>query len=147
MIRTFLIALALAVPLSAAAESFQQPTHAKDPLKVATIDSFDYGRIYVHTDERHELWRIAKLWLQRPTWSHITVEGHGYVASDEEASIELGERRAQRVRDLLVKYGVDPRYVTAIGHSRKRPGRYVEVIVDTCTPVGARPHSFQRCKP
>jgi outer membrane protein OmpA-like peptidoglycan-associated protein len=132
MTRIFLLVLTLAMPLTAAAESFQQPAHAKEPLKVATVHSFDFGRIYVHTDERHELWRIAKLWLQRPAWWRITVEGHGYVANDEEASIELGEKRAKRVRDLLVKYGVDPRFVTAVGHSRKQPGRYVDVLVDTC---------------
>ncbi len=159
MTKLLLIAVAVAMPLSAAAENFTQPAPdadaapagAHDKLEIMKVDSFDYGRIYVHTDERHDLWRIAKLWLQRSSWSRITIEGHGYVASDEEASIALGEKRAKRVRDLLVKYGVDPRFVTAIGHSRKQPGRWVDVTVDTC--VAEAParrhgaHSRARCRP
>ena len=98
---------------------------------VVKVKSFDYGRLYVHTDERNELWRVAQLWRQRPTWTMLTVEGHGYVANDEEASIALGQARADRVRDLLVKYGVDPVFVEAVGHSRSTPGRYADVIVET----------------
>ena len=127
-----LIALAVGLPATAGAENFAQPAPAQRKLAVAKVQSFDFGRLYVHTDERQELRRIANLWRQRPSWWTITVEGHGFVEGDEEASIELGERRAQRVRDLLVKYGVDPRFVTAVGHSRAEPGRYVDVSVDTC---------------
>jgi outer membrane protein OmpA-like peptidoglycan-associated protein len=132
--RHLVLALAVALPLPAAAESFTASAPATPPHTqlVVKVQSFDFGRIYVHTDERQELWRIANLWRQRPHWSTITVEGHGLVASDEEASIALGEKRAQRVRDLLVKYGVDPRFVRTVGNSRDTPGRYVVVTVDTC---------------
>jgi outer membrane protein OmpA-like peptidoglycan-associated protein len=104
---------------------------AESKQAVVKVKSFDYGRLYVHTDERNELWRVAQLWRQRPTWTMLTVEGHGYVANDEEASIALGQARADRVRDLLVKYGVDPVFIEAVGHSRATPGRYADVIVET----------------
>jgi outer membrane protein OmpA-like peptidoglycan-associated protein len=126
---THLVALlALALPLTAAAE-----THTQKRVPVAKVKSFDYGKLYVHTPERQELQRLAQLWRQRPAWWTVTVEGHGYVANDEEASIELGEKRAQRVRDLLVQFGVDPRFIVTVGHSRAEPGRFVDVLVDTCS--------------
>lgn len=131
-IKHLLVALAVALPVSASAETFSEPPAADTTLQVGKVTSFDFGRLYVHTPERAELFRIANLWRQRQAWWTITVEGHGFVAGDEEASIQLGEKRAKRVRDLLVKYGVDPRFVTAVGHSRATPGRYVDISVDTC---------------
>jgi outer membrane protein OmpA-like peptidoglycan-associated protein len=129
--KPLLIALALALPIPAAAENF---ANGREPQRaqITTIKSFDYGKTYVHTPEREELQRIAHLWRQRKSWTTITVEGHGYVQDDEEASIALGEKRADRVKDLLVKMGVDPRFVVAVGHSRSEPGRYAEITVETC---------------
>jgi outer membrane protein OmpA-like peptidoglycan-associated protein len=128
-----LIMLAVALPVSASAENLNTPQpRQQDKLQVAKVTSFDFGKIYVHGEEREELQRIANLWRQRRHWWTITVEGNGFVANNEEASIQLGEKRAQRVRDLLVKYGVDPRFVIAVGNSREEPGRYVDVTVDTC---------------
>jgi outer membrane protein OmpA-like peptidoglycan-associated protein len=125
------VLLAVSLPLTASAETHTAKTvHKRVP--VTKVKSFDYGRLYVHTDERQELQRVAQLWRQRPAWWTVTVEGHGYVANDEEASIELGEKRAERVRDLLVKFGVDRRFIVTIGHSRAEPGRFVDVLVDTC---------------
>ena len=141
MTRTLLLAavsIAMSLSTAAQAENFNAGGPDQQKLKVATVSSFDYGRIYVHTDERTDLHRIANLWRQRrgergrEGWATITVEGNGYVADDEEASIALGEARAQRVRNLLIKYGVNPKFIVAIGNSRNEPGRYVDVIVDTC---------------
>ena len=125
------LASLVAAPVSARAE-FRANSTMVHKQPVTRVKSFDFGKLYVHTPERHELYRIAQLWRQRPAWWTVTVEGHGYVANDEEASIQLGEKRAQRVRDLLVKFGVDPRFVVTVGHSRAEPGRYVDVLVDTC---------------
>jgi outer membrane protein OmpA-like peptidoglycan-associated protein len=132
-LKHLVVVLAVALPaVPAAAENFNAPQPPQHKLEVAKVKSFDFGKLYVHTDERQELFRVANLWRQRRAWWTITVEGHGYVAGDEEASITLGEKRAERVRDLLVKYGVDPRFVTTIGNSRETPGRYVDITVDTC---------------
>lgn len=132
-----LVALTLAVVLgssisaTASAESFARG-NAPERVQVFSVRSFDFGRTYVHTPERHELQRIAHLWRQRRSWTTITLEGHGYVAGDEEQSIAIGERRAEKVRSLLVKMGVDPKHIVVVGHSRSVPGRYVDIHVDTC---------------
>ena len=134
--KALLLAIALAIPSTAAAENFASNS-APAKVRVGSMKSFDFGSAYVHTDERHELQRIAHLWRQRKGWTTITVEGHGYVPNNEEESIRLGEKRAERVRGLLVKMGVDPQYVVAVGHSRRSPGRFVDITVDTC----------DRCRP
>jgi outer membrane protein OmpA-like peptidoglycan-associated protein len=126
-----LVLLAVAMPLTAVAET-QGAAPVQKRLPVTRISSFDYGKLYVHTPERQELQRIANLWRQRPAWWTITIEGHGYIKYDEEASIALGEKRAERVRNLLVKFGVDPRFIVTVGHSRSEPGRFADVLVDTC---------------
>jgi outer membrane protein OmpA-like peptidoglycan-associated protein len=128
------LALVLAVLLASTAASAENFARGTPPerVQVGTMKSFDYGRMYVHTPEREELQRIAHLWRQRRGWTTITLEGHGYVANDEEQSIELGTRRAERVRDHLVKMGVDGRHIVVVGHSRGIPGRYVDILVDTC---------------
>jgi outer membrane protein OmpA-like peptidoglycan-associated protein len=126
------VLLAVAMPLTASAETHStQPVQKRVPITKVT--SFDYGKLYVHTPERQELRRVAQLWRQRPAWWTVTVEGNGYIKDDEEASIALGVKRAERVRDLLVKFGVDPRFIITIGNSRDVPGRYVDVLVDTCS--------------
>lgn len=132
-----LIAL-LAIPLTAAAETRSAPAPEPAPKMTATVGGFEYGETYVHTKERHELRKLAKQWKETPGWAHITIAGHGYVEANEEASIELGQRRADRVKKLLLKYGVDPTYVVAVGHSRAEPGRYVELTIEGCSEDSCR---------
>lgn len=134
-LKHLLVLAALALPVSASADIHtgvgRPADHTMQP--VTRVKSFDFGELHVHSSERQELFRIAQLWRQRPAWWTITVEGHGYVATDEEASISLGQKRAERVRDLLVKFGVDARFIKTVGHSRSVPGRYVDVSVDACS--------------
>lgn len=128
-----LAALVTPIAASTAQAEIRTSSNSEKKRSAMRVKSFDYGRLYVHTPERHELFRVAQLWRQRPSWWTITVEGHAYVENNEEASIELGAKRAERVRDLLVKFGVDPRFIKTVGHSRSEPGRYVDVLVDSCS--------------
>ncbi len=133
-LKKLLVLAALTFPVSASADiRTDVGGAAQTKLTVTRVKSFDFGKLYVHTPERQELYRIAQLWRQRPTWWTITVEGHGFVETNEEASIELGQKRADRVRDLLVRFGVDPRFIKTVGHSRLEPGRFVDVSVDACS--------------
>ena len=136
--RLLAIVIATAIPLTAAAENHSGasvvPPSTK--AKIAKVAGFEYGEIYVHTKERAELMKLAKEWKTSPSWTTITVEGHGYVSNNEEESIRLGEMRAERVRHLLVKYGVDAKHVVAVGHSRSEPGRWVDVTIEECITEG-----------
>lgn len=90
---------------------------------------FEHCKVRVRSAGRARLTAIASWWKANPTPVVIRIEGHGY-AIHEEASIELGQRRADRVRDYLVAQGVDPKYVVAIGHSRSEIGRYVDLVFE-----------------
>jgi outer membrane protein OmpA-like peptidoglycan-associated protein len=111
--KSLLVILALAASASA-------------DTKVAKIAEFDYGKSYLHAKARKALTTFAKSWQQHRV--RVTIEGHGYT-EDEEWSIELGQRRADRVRDFLVQHGVDASYLSAVGHSRATSGRYVDLVV------------------
>ena len=104
-------------------------TAAADPLKVATLGDFNYADTRIHTFERAELKKLAQEWRANKSWATITVEGHGYYRDNEEASIELGQQRADHARALLIQYGVDPHMVVAVGHAEAKAERDVDVIV------------------
>jgi outer membrane protein OmpA-like peptidoglycan-associated protein len=135
-----LLAAAVVAPLFAApavarAESHLQPTEVRELADVSTgrrihkAVEFEYGRRRIYSKTREELAAIAQSCRTHPNMK-ITVEGHGF-AYDEETSISLGESRAALVRSLLIRYGVDPKNVTAVGRSRVgEPGRYVDLVIE-----------------
>ena len=111
------VALASTVSLTAAAE-----TRIEKPV------TFEWGKVRVADPGKRELRVIANAWKANPDRPTLVVEGHG-LTNDEEDSIRLGEMRARNVRAYLVHYGVDPKSVIAVGHSRATPGRYVDIVV------------------
>ncbi len=133
--------LLLAVAVAAASVSAPahaehlQPTDAHEMADVSTgrrihkAVEFEYGRRRIYSKTREELAKIAQECRTHPNMK-ITVEGHGF-AYDEETSIALGESRAALVRMLLIRYGVNPDNVEAVGRSRVgKPGRYVDLVLE-----------------
>lgn len=91
---------------------------------------FEFGKRRIYSKTREELAEIALACRAHPN-TRILVEGHAF-AYDEETSISLGQGRADLVRTLLVRYGVDPQNITAIDVSRiGEPGRYVDLVVES----------------
>lgn len=116
--RLLLVAIAI-LPLTAQAE----------PRRMSKLVEFDYCKVHVHSKQREQLAEVARELKANPT-AKVTVEGHAF-ALNEEDSIALGQRRADMVRDLLVRYGVDPANITAIDNSRSgEAGRYVDLVID-----------------
>jgi outer membrane protein OmpA-like peptidoglycan-associated protein len=60
----------------------------------------------------------------------ILVEGHTDSQGNEQSNLELGQRRAQSVRDYLVSRGVKSETITAVGIGQVRP------IADNRSPEG-----------
>lgn len=116
---------------------FVSSTAAADKLKVATLGDFRYEDTRIHTFERTELKKLAQEWRKNAAWASITVEGHGYYNDNEEASIRLGQERADHARALLVQFGVDPEMIVAVGRAQPRAGRDVDVIVSAYKPPPA----------
>lgn len=119
-----LAALALAVPTAVHAE----------PVKLGKVVTFDPGGRRVHSRDRAAIRQLSRGVLAACPTAKITIEGNAYFEQDEEASIALGQARADRVRELFVKYGFAPDAVVAIGHARRTlaegNGRFADIIVD-----------------
>lgn len=100
-----------------------------EPRRVSKAVEFEYGRARVYSKQRAELKELAKECAANPSMT-VTVEGHA-AAYNEEDSIALGQFRADVIRFLLVKYGVNPANITALDYSREgEPGRYVDLVLE-----------------
>ena len=70
--------------------------------------------------------RLAPCW-KGGRWE---VEGHTDGSGTDDINQPLSERRAQAVREQLVKNGIDASYLTARGYGASRP------VADNATPEG-----------
>lgn len=131
-----LVCIALSLPAVAAADapraSANAPTAA--PAKLDRFVTFEPGRRRVYWKSREELRLFATTVRATCPRATITVEGNAFVADDEERSIALGQARADIVRALLLKYGLAPDAVDAIGVARgtlaEGNGRHVNLAID-----------------
>ena len=60
-------------------------------------------------------------WLDIHKLFSITVEGHADERGTREYNIALGERRAEAVRQFLVKHGIDADRIDTISYGKERP--------------------------
>jgi outer membrane protein OmpA-like peptidoglycan-associated protein len=82
---------------------------------------FDFNRARVRSGGRKLVRAIVALWAHNTTWGRITIEGHADVRGTEDYNLALSERRAQKVRDLMVEMGSNPFAVDSIGLGKSRP--------------------------
>lgn len=81
---------------------------------------FDFNRARVHTAGRTLVHTVVEMWKANPTWERITIEGHTDVRGTDAYNVKLGELRARRVRDVMLKLGA-PSSIEVIGVGRARP--------------------------
>jgi outer membrane protein OmpA-like peptidoglycan-associated protein len=103
---------------------------------------FDVDRARVRSAGREVVAEIARAWGSHPDWRHITVEGHCDVRGSDAYNLALSQRRAERVRALLIRHGFEPDRIDAVGYGRSRPrdagtteedhrrNRRVEFVID-----------------
>lgn len=126
-----LIAALVIAPLTAQAEPRTKLALADvvaNGGRLEKLVEFEFGKRRIYSKDREELADIARMCRANPNVKLI-VEGHAF-ARDEEDSIMLGQKRADLVRELLIRYGVSPDNVVATEASRLGgPGRYVDIVV------------------
>jgi outer membrane protein OmpA-like peptidoglycan-associated protein len=91
---------------------------------VMNLDSdylkFDFDKAELHQTDRELLSRVAGILLTSPDYT-VSVNGHTDDVGTGEYNQKLSERRAQAVRDYLVKAGLPAEILSVTGHGKKRP--------------------------
>ena len=82
---------------------------------------FDLDRARVKSAGREVIAAIVRVWASRPEWKRIAIEGHADVRGTDAYNLDLSQRRADRVRAVLERLGVDPARLSATGFGRARP--------------------------
>ena len=89
---------------------------------------------------------VARMLREHPEYRRVSIVGHADYQGDAEANLRLSQRRAERVRDALIRKGVEPGRLTAtaVGESDplvdgqrvidNRVNRRVEFVVEELAP-------------
>ncbi|MCF8025543.1 MAG: peptidoglycan-associated lipoprotein Pal [Desulfobacteraceae bacterium] len=73
------------------------------------------------TDDAREVLRRKSRWIRDNPDACIIIEGHCDERGTDEYNLALGSRRAESVKDFLVKTGVDASRLTTISYGEERP--------------------------
>jgi outer membrane protein OmpA-like peptidoglycan-associated protein len=115
----------------------------------------ELGKVQTLQDDQLLPDRIAGALLTCSKMPNVRIEGHTDGQGDEGLNSELSSRRAEFIRDQLVKAGVPSEKLKTIGLSNQRPA-IVNVThldqaqnrrVEICLDVGARPCPLPRQTP
>ena len=91
----------------------------REALKADTIH-FEYDSAVVKPAEHSKVTAVADYLKSNPS-NAVKVEGHCDERGTDEYNRSLGERRAQAIREELVKAGVDAGRVDTVSFGRDRP--------------------------
>jgi len=64
---------------------------------------------------------IAEVWKAHPEWTRIRVEGHTDTRGRADYNLALSQKRAERVREQLIRSGADPARIEAVGMGPQHP--------------------------
>ncbi|HJL14547.1 MAG TPA: OmpA family protein [Sandaracinaceae bacterium LLY-WYZ-13_1] len=81
---------------------------------------FDFARARVKSRARPVLHAIVELYRQHPEWVRLRIEGHADRRGGRAFNQRLSELRAQRVRSVLVEYGIPAEIIDAVGYGETR---------------------------
>jgi peptidoglycan-associated lipoprotein len=104
------------IPMSAGHPGWPEDREA---LKADTIH-FEYDSAVVKPAEHSKITAVAD-YLKSNSSNAVKVEGHCDERGTDEYNRSLGERRAQAIREALVKSGVDAGRVDTVSFGRDRP--------------------------
>jgi peptidoglycan-associated lipoprotein len=81
---------------------------------------FDYDKAEIRPDQVSRLQTDAA-WLKSHPTVKFTVEGYADERGSEEYNLGLGDRRANTVKEFLIKQGVPQSVITTISYGEERP--------------------------
>ncbi|HEY5749139.1 MAG TPA: OmpA family protein [Chryseolinea sp.] len=81
---------------------------------------FDFDKASFKTDSYTELNKLEAMLNQNPGMV-VEIGGHTDAVGTKEYNVNLSQRRAQAVKDYLVKKGIDTRRVKPVGYGKTKP--------------------------
>jgi peptidoglycan-associated lipoprotein len=81
---------------------------------------FDYDKYEIRPDAQAVLQANARALGERPG-IRFTIEGHCDERGSEKYNLALGDRRANAVKEFLLKLGVSPDRVDTVSYGKERP--------------------------
>jgi len=103
-------------------------------VRFASLIQFQEGSARVYSTDREKLMALASAWREHGRWTTITVEGYG---SNE----SLAQRRADKIRSYLTRYGIPAELVVAIGRdpvidtmAAGASGGHIDLTIALCDP-------------
>jgi outer membrane protein OmpA-like peptidoglycan-associated protein len=91
---------------------------------------FQYGNAVVPTDAEPMLQDVADVMKAHPEIEVVAIEGHTDTSEGLRITVDLARRRAEAVRDRLVKRGIEPGRLVVEAHGSTKP------LADNATPAG-----------
>jgi len=82
---------------------------------------FDFDKYNIRKDQWPKVEKLAKLIKENPANYTIRIEGNCDEWGTEEYNYALGLKRANSVRNALIKLGVDPKKLTVISYGELNP--------------------------
>lgn len=110
--------------------AMMEPEEAAEPVRVELDVKFDFDKSVVKEDSQADIKSLADFMKQYPQTT-TTVEGHTDSVGSDAYNQGLSERRANAVREVLVKqHGIDASRVSSVGYGESRP------VADNATDAG-----------
>jgi len=81
---------------------------------------FEFASARVRSKSHWMLFKLAKFINAHPEVIEVSVEGHTDAVGGEDYNEELSNERAESVRKMLVRFGVDPSRATTAGYGKRQ---------------------------
>jgi len=111
-------------------------------LRLGSLVTFEPGRVRVYSKDREKLMLLAHAWQRHTQWARITIEGFDRAPGN----LALAQRRADKVRNYLIRYGVAAEYLLAVGRAqppgdasaRRATGARTDLTITCCDRTSPR---------
>ena len=94
----------------------------KDRIEIKDKVYFDTGKAKIQRRSFKLLDQVAKVILEHPELEKVWIEGHTDERASRTSTTMLSQRRAEAVREYLIKKGVAPQRLEAKGYGPQRAG-------------------------
>jgi outer membrane protein OmpA-like peptidoglycan-associated protein len=92
-----------------------------DRITVGDALLFEVGKANIETRLSHVLNAVARILEATPAISKLTIEGYADSTGDETFNKQLSQDRAEAVKAYLLKKGVEPSRLEAVGLGTEHP--------------------------